>query len=426
MFEEKRERMAWLTRQASTLLAEHPDTMPQETADKVEEYLGERDGILKEIQLREKVASAHQDDNEPQAPRSTAVKLVGGIPDGKGGFESVDDLYRSVYIVGKGGRRDSRLRVPTIGQGWDQKDLEEGTGSAGGFLVPTEYSTQLITIAGEGAIVRPRATLWPMGRRQLNVPSLDYVTGGGEHKTAFYAGVRMQWTEESAPKPETEPKFKQLQLVVHKLAGLTYVEDELSEDSAIPIGTILTSLFGGAMRWEEDFAFLQGDGVGKPLGILNANATIAVPRAGAGAVTYVDIVNMLTQLLPGANPVWVYGSTVLPQLLQLQDPAGHYIFIVGDATKKMPDSLMGYPAIRTEKLPALGATGDILLADFKYYYIGDRKAITIAYSEHYRFPYDETTWRVEERIDGQPCLSDPIPLQDGNTVSPFVILGPAS
>ena len=49
--------------------------------------------------------------------------------------------------------------------------------------------------------------------------------------------------------------------------------------------------------------------------------------------------------------------------------------------------------------------------------------IEIAASEHVNFLKNQMTWRVVERVDGQPWLDKPITLQDGaSTVSPFVIL----
>ena len=86
--------------------------------------------------------------------------------------------------------------------------------------------------------------------------------------------------------------------------------------------------------------------------------------------------------------------------------------------------LMGMPVTWTEKLPLLGTQGDILLADWRYYIIGDRQATTIESTKFDRWRFDQTSWRVVHRVDGQPWLSAPLTYADGaTTVSPFVILG---
>jgi HK97 family phage major capsid protein len=89
----------------------------------------------------------------------------------------------------------------------------------------------------------------------------------------------------------------------------------------------------------------------------------------------------------------------------------------------LPTRLMGLPVIFSEKVAAPGSAGDVILADFSYYVIGDRRSLAIASSEHYRFLNDQMTWRFTHRMDGQPWIKAPITLADNtNTVSPFVYL----
>jgi HK97 family phage major capsid protein len=81
------------------------------------------------------------------------------------------------------------------------------------------------------------------------------------------------------------------------------------------------------------------------------------------------------------------------------------------------------PVFITEKLPALGTKGDLMLIDPSLYVVGDRQQLEVAASEHVNFLKNQMTWRVVERIDGQPWMDKAITLQDGaSTVSPFVAL----
>jgi HK97 family phage major capsid protein len=55
------------------------------------------------------------------------------------------------------------------------------------------------------------------------------------------------------------------------------------------------------------------------------------------------------------------------------------------------------------------------------YIIGDRMALEVAASEHVNFLKNQMTWRIVERVDGQPWVEKAITLADGSsTVSPFV------
>ena len=174
----------------------------------------------------------------------------------------------------------------------------------------------------------------------------------------------------------------------------------------------------------EDYAFLQGTGAGEPLGVINAGATITVARTGTTTpIVYGDLVNMMENFLPTGRGVWVFNQSAFSNLMNMQDPSASYIW-QPNLQAGVPAMLWGMPVIFTEKTPVVGSAGDAILADFRYYLIGDRQATTIESTNQYRWQYDLTSWRAVHRVDGQPWLSAPLTLQDGTLqVSPFVILG---
>jgi HK97 family phage major capsid protein len=307
-----------------------------------------------------------------------------------------------------------------------RKDLVESVGATGGFLVPVEFRPELLSIAYEDNPIRDRATIIPMRRRQLDIPTLDQ-TNGAAGVSAMHGGIVASWTEEAAQKDETEPSFRQVQLVAHKLVCYTEISDELLADEAIGLVAFLNGPmgFGGAIRWEEEYTFLQGTGAGQPLGIVNAGATITVARQTTGTVTINDLFQMLENHTLGTNAIWHINRSFIAQILGLNGPAGNpsYVFI-DNAREGLPARLFGYPIQWTEKLPAVDEPGSVALCDWQYYLIGDRQAITVASSTDFRFRNDLTAWRAVHRVDGKPWLSEPITLADGtDQISPFVILG---
>jgi HK97 family phage major capsid protein len=305
--------------------------------------------------------------------------------------------------------------------------MAEASGSTGGYTVPPDFYTQLLSIIAENAIMRPRAWVQPMASATLQFPYLDVTTVQAAGVSPFFGGVQMYWTEEAQTRTETEPQFKMMELKAHELSGYSVSSNVLLADAAFGLEKFLYQLFGQAIAWFEDYAFLQGNGVGKPVGILNAGAVLNQNRVLANQVGFADLSGMWSKLLPASwgRAVWAFSPTVVPQLLQLKDGASRAIFISIDQgiTQKPNWSLLGRPAIPTEKLPALGSTGDLLLFDPTLYVIGDRMQIEIAASEHVNFLKNQMTWRVVERVDGQPWLEKAITLQDAGTqVSPFVAL----
>jgi HK97 family phage major capsid protein len=322
---------------------------------------------------------------------------------------------------------------------WSQKAaLGESSGAAGGYTVPPEFYQGLMQIVAENTFIRPRAFVMPMAGATLQIPYLDITTTQSAGVSPFFAGVQMYWTAEAQTRTETEPSFKQMDLKAWELSGYSVSSNVLLQDSVIGLEKFLMTLFAKAIAWFEEYAFLQGNGVGKPQGILSAGAAIATGNNGgktgrqtANSVTFGDVAVMWSKLLPASwgSAVWACSPTVVPQLLQLQDGANRAIFLQigspdkGAVTVAPNWALLGRPVFPTEKLPALGTKGDLILIDPALYVIGDRMSVEVAASEHVNFLKNQMTWRVVERIDGQPWLEKAITLQDGTSqVSPFVVL----
>jgi HK97 family phage major capsid protein len=305
--------------------------------------------------------------------------------------------------------------------------MAEASGVTGGYIVPPDFYDKLLAIVAENTFIRPRAFVQPMASATLQFPFLDITTVQSAGVSPFFGGVQMYWTEEAQTRQETEPQFKMMELKAHELSGYSVSSNVLLQDAAFGLEKFLMTLFGQAIAWFEEYAFLQGNGVGKPQGLLGAGATISVNRQSAGLVQFADVATMYSKLLPLSmqRSIWVHSPSVIPQLMQLKDGASRAIFISIDqgATKKPAWSLLGLPTFATEKVPALGTKGDLMLIDPALYVIGDRMQIEIAASEHVNFLKNQMTWRVVERVDGQPWLDKAITLQDGSTqVSPFVAL----
>ncbi len=350
-------------------------------------------------------------------------------------FEDPGEFLYACYAAYIGKVKDERLeffREEAPG-GHEKKQMVESVGASGGFLVPTEYLAQLQAVTPEDAIVRPRATIIRMRRRSIDIPVLDQ-TGTGTGQPHWFGGMVFYWAEEATEKTITTASFRKVTLTAHKLIGYTRASDELLDDAAISLSDFISGPMGfaGGVNWNEDYTFLRGTGAGQPLGVINAGATITVNRQSvANPVQYADLVNMLESFLPSARGMWVVNQSVMSNLLTMMDQAGGAAntgtYIWGSAADGVPNRLLGLPIVFTEKLPTVGNAGDVLLADWRYYLIGDRQATTVESTKFDRWSYDQTSWRVVHRVDGQPWLSTPLTYQDGTlTVSPFVILGDKS
>lgn len=303
------------------------------------------------------------------------------------------------------------------------KALAESVGATGGILTPAEFTNRILTIAENETIVRPKARVIRMNRRQITLPALDQtstVAGG----FSWFGGVVTYYLEEAGAMTASNFTFRDVTLTAHNLTAYTISSNQLLDDSAVSLEDFVMTQLPRALAYQADYDYLQGDGVGKPLGIINSNATITVARKATNTVTYDDLVNMYEKALPSAGSMWVASQSVLSKLLTMNGPDGNPSYLWGSAMQGVPATLLGLPIMFTDKLPRVGTAGDIILVDLSYYLVGDRQAVTMDTSTEEYFKTNQTSWRAIMRHDGRPWLSAPITYRDGQTtVSPFVMLG---
>jgi len=346
----------------------------------------------------------------------------------EGKFRSFGEFISALVRMKKSGTIDPRIGgMFTDGDdARQQKALSGEEGALGGFLIPEQFIPNLQTVMVEGSTALARVTRLPMSTRTVTFPVIDYTQSLPAGEPRQFGGVQAFYENESAELEESEPKFRDFTLTAHELTVYTEANNSLLADAALSLEAFLNSDMGmiGAARWKTDYKILRGTGVGQPLGILNAGATLSVPRGTANTVTFTDLANMEEAAIPSSRLEWRAHITLKAKLRDLRDTADRLLWT--EARDGFPATLLGYPIEFTEKLPNLGTRGDLLLADFSYYLYGDRQAPTLNVSDQANFRRNRMAYRLILRHDGRPWMNAPLTLSDAQTqVSPFVVLGTA-
>jgi HK97 family phage major capsid protein len=365
---------------------------------------GEIDKLAGVISRTEAVEARNRELEQPETEpyRPVAENKAPGQDDG--GFESFGEFLNSVRF--KPG--DSRLR-------------NFATGDAG-ILIPPAFAQNILSLNKEEEIVMPRANVIPAGDPPDGEFSIPYLQQGAN---GVMGGVSLTWTAEEQEKPDTgEPEIKPLTLKPQEISGVMTVTNKTLMNWKAA-GAFMQANMRQAWISGRDYKFLRGAGVGCPLGVLSAPGAITVARKTASTIVYEDIAKMRGRLLPEAvqGAVWVANVSALPTLMQLEDGSKRLIFMPGNVTLGIPDTLLGIPVLWTGKQPVLGTKGDLVLVNFKYYLVKEGSGPFVALSEHVEFKTNKTVFRIVANIDGQPWVKEPLLLEDGaTTVSPYVIL----
>ncbi|HEX7134359.1 MAG TPA: phage major capsid protein [Iamia sp.] len=305
--------------------------------------------------------------------------------------------------------------------------------SDGGFLIPESLRSEVLRVALETSIVRSRARVIPMETLTVAFPAIDTTTNSG----SVYGGITTTWAEAGSDLSlaDSSPKFRRVQLHARKLIAFTKVDQELVADSIVSFLPFISEIFPEALAYEEDYAFLTGDGVGKPLGMLRTtNPAMVTVAAEAGqtrtsnAITWTNIVRMFPRMLPQSlnRAIWVVTPDAFHELatMALSVGTGGSAIWLTNGADAAPMTILGRPVLISEKTPGtLGYQGDISFVDPAFYLVGDRMAMSVSASEHADFDTDQIAYKVVERVDGRPWLSSAItPRNGGAAMSPFVQL----
>lgn len=312
----------------------------------------------------------------------------------------------------------------------DVRKIQNSYGSTvpadGGFLIPERLRAELLQVSLETSVVRPRARVIPMDSLRVPIPMIDSTS----NVSSVFGGIVCYWTEEGAALTESQASFGRVVLEAKKLTGYAEMPNELVAD-ATALGAFFGQTFPQALAWYEDLAFMNGSGVGEPLGVLTAgnSAQVSVAKESgqtADTILWENIVKVYSRMLPSSlnTAVWVVSPDTFPELatMALSVGTGGSAIWLNNGASGPPMTILGRPVIVSEKAKKLGDEGDVNFIDFGYYLIGDRQAMQAQSSPHYKFANDKTAFRIIERVDGRPWLQSAITPQNGstNTLSPFV------
>jgi len=289
------------------------------------------------------------------------------------------------------------LRAVVNGDTKIVKALSEGTGADGGFLVPVEFRAAVVEKLVKEAVIRPRATVIPMGRDKMQVP-------------AEAGGVTTYWAAENALLTESNPTFGQIELSTNKLTGLSKMSRELFADSAVNLTDYITGIFAKRFAAEEDKKFMTGAGTTEPSG-LRSYTVGSVPQAGANLVGD-DIINLFYNL-----PVqyrnrgaWLMHNSVAKLVRLLKDLNNRYLWT--DGLNEAPATILGRPVLEQNDIPVdLGGGSDeseIWFGDLSYYLIGDRQTMEVESTTQGAgtFEYHQVAMKLIERVDGKLGQTD--------------------
>jgi len=379
----------------------------------------EADAALKDIEEPQLPAALPMDaDPDPNAPDEKDIKAKAMEGFYLMRYGSIDDAVRAVLTDLHGPNYEERRwmqwkafnrylrRVNQAPSGEDQKLLSqiifsptlakqaiqegipldalkatmvEAQDALGGYVVPVDFQAKVIERLMGFVVVRKVATRIDTSRDRVEFPK---ATGGGSQYTS---AVRGTWVEETptASTAETNLTFGMEAIPIHTYMASTPISRNLLEDAAFNLADYLATKLAEASAIDEDNAFLVGDGVGKPQGILpdgsNGLSLTCVPSGNASALTYDGIIELTygidSQYRALPSCAFVGEKDTYKDIALMKDGEGRYMW---DRAERQTKKLEGYPVQEQEAMPSVGSgTYPLIFGDFSGYVIADRVGMTV-------------------------------------------------
>ena len=278
--------------------------------------------------------------------------------------------------------------------------LQEGVDADGGYLVPEEYDSRLIRVLeGENIMRKLGHKITTSGDHKINIASTEPAAA---------------WIEEGGALQFSDAKFAQILLDAHKLHVAIKVTEELLYDNAFNLENYIIEEFGKALSNAEEDAFLNGTGVGQPLGLFAATGGGTVYKT-VTKLTADDIMNLVYALKRPyrKNSAFIMNDQIIATIRTFKDGNGAYMWQPSYQADE-PDKLLGYPVYTSPFAPE----DAISFGDYSYYNIGDRGTRSFKQLTELFAGNGMIGFVAKERVDGKLILPEAVQiLKIGSTTA---------
>ena len=277
------------------------------------------------------------------------------------------------------------------------KVLTVSNDNTAGYLAPPEYVREIIKGVTEFSPIRSIARVRSTTNRSIQVPK----------RTGQFAA---QWVAEEGARTETTGYAVGLEEIpAHELYALVDISEQELEDSVFNLEAEMNSEFVDQFAKAEGNAFVSGNSVGKPQGILS-NANVNNVAKGGGALDGDSLIsaahNVKTEY--SKNGTFVMNRSTVSAVRKLKDGGGQYIFQPGIYGMGIGSNILGHSIVEATDMPNVaGGTKPVMFGDFKRgYMIVDRVNLSIMRDPFTQASSGNVRYIARRRVGGQVVLPE--------------------
>jgi HK97 family phage major capsid protein len=274
----------------------------------------------------------------------------------------------------------------------EEKALSIGTPGDGGYLVPSETESEILTRLTAISPIRA-------------IASVRQVSSTVYKRPVTLSGPAVGWVAETAARPQTNSQTIDLiDFPTAELYAMPAATQAFLDDAAVDVGQWIADEVNAAFAEQETTAFVSGNGTNKPKGFLS-EAQVAESAWAWDALGFIKtgvdgawpaddesdvLIDLVYALKAGyrQNASWVMNRRTQAAIRKIKDNDDNYIWQPAAAVGGRA-SLMGFPLVEAEDMPNIATDATpIAFGDFRRgYLVVDRQGVNVLRDPYSAKPY---------------------------------------
>ena len=278
----------------------------------------------------------------------------------------------------------------------EEKTLRTDNSTNGGYLAPAEYANEIIKDITEISPVRQVARVIKTSAKEIEIPKRTGLVSGG-------------WVGEIEAASSSNSTYGMEKISVNKMMVYSDISVEMLQDSAFNMRQEISSDVAEDFARIEGAAFVSGNGVKKPEGLLS-NEDVATYNSGnASELTADSLFEIQGEVKAGYDLTYMMNRKTLHQHVRtLKDNNGQYLLQMGLGS--LPNTIAGVPYALANDMPDVAANAKpIIIGDFrKAYYIVDSTDVIVLEDPYTQAISGVRRFNFYKRVGGQVVLPEAI------------------
>jgi HK97 family phage major capsid protein len=389
--QQKREERARLVSQARELIAQ--DEISKEDEKKFDGMMADADTLQADIARHERVSDAEASLQERVERKAGRENISKGEAERDLQAESQTFWKYMKHGMTSLTHDEQQSMQARFNSSNIQMAQSVGTDSAGGYLVPEDFSNQVDdALKAYGGMRQVGSVFTTATGAALPWPTNNSTAAVGE------------LLAENAAAAELDVAFGVVTFNAYMYSSkMVKVSRQLIQDSAFDLEVYLRNIFVDRIGRIQNTHFTTGTGSSQPNGVVTASA---LGKTGASGQTTSVIVDDLIDLVNAVDPayrpgaVWMMHDNTMAAIRKLKDSQNRPLWEPNMAGGN-PDQLYGYPVVVNQDVDTMAASKkSILFGDCSKYMIRDVAGMTMLRLEERFADNLQVAFLAFQRSDG--------------------------